>query len=54
MATSKCVLCVGRLHHAATACKSLATEKPMPSLGVNIDHIAKVINNGYKGVEQLA
>ena len=33
-----------------TICKRNA----MPSLGVNIDHIAKVINNGYKGVEQLA
>ena len=33
-----------------TICKRNA----MPSLGVNIDHIAKVVKYGYEGGEQLA
>ena len=39
------------LAFAATACKSLAKEKPMPSLGVNVDHIAKVFTLPYEGGE---
>ena len=48
------VVHVGPEKGLANALQTICKRNAMPSLGVNLDHIAKVINNGYKGVEQLA